>query len=318
MFEITRPGKYSLALKNPVMIASGMMGFDPALYRDLIKLEKLGAMVTASMSWKPRGPAHGPRLVNNPGGFLLHTGLPNPGARSVIQHYSKAWVRSSVPVIVHLIASNENEIKRCTEALDGVPGVAGIELGLHDQVHAQEIPPLIAAVREKSQLPLLVKLPLYFAPYFAKVTQDAGADALVVASPPRGTDRDPDSGRLVGGRMYGTWLKPQTLRAVGQLAQIIQIPLIACGGIHSPEDARDFFDAGAQAIQVDTLVWIQPSMVEVIARNVGGLELTRASGALSDEWKPGLGKTEAMAPKAPPLPPEIDLPEFPSNGTGSS
>jgi dihydroorotate dehydrogenase (NAD+) catalytic subunit len=307
------------------MIASGMMGFEPSSYRDLIKLDKLGAVVTAGISWKPRGPAHGPRVIASAGGFLLHTGLPNPGVRQVIQDYGKSWTRSPAPIIAHLIATSEAEVKRCAEVLDGVPGVAGIELGLHDQVHVQEIPLLINAVRERCQLPLLVKLPLYFAPYLAKVTQDAGADALVVASQPRGTDRDADSGRLVGGRVYGVWLKAQTLRAVGQIAQVVQIPIIACGGVHNPGDARDFIEAGAKAVQIDTLTWIQPSMVEIIARNLGGLELTRAVGALADEWQPGLGKTQAMNPKASTpaptskdLPPEIDLPEYPPRGNDSN
>lgn len=318
MLEITRAGKYSLVINNPVMIASGMMGFDASNYRELIKLDKLGAMVTNGISWRARGPAYGPRLASHAGGFLLHTGLPNPGMRALIQRYGKGWDRSPVPIIAHLIATTETDVQRCAEALEGVNGVVGIELGLHDQVSVQEIREFVAAVREASQLPLLVKLPLYFASYLAKAAQDAGADALVVGSPPRGTDREAVSGRLVGGRVYGAWLKPQALRAVGQLASRVQVPVIACGGIHTVEDARDFIEAGARAVQIDTLTWIQPSMVEVIARNLGGLELTRASGAFSDEWQPGLGKTQAMqqpkssGEKPSSLPPEVNLPEFPS------
>ena len=113
----------------------------------------------------------------------------------------------------------------------------------------------------------------------------------MVAAPPRGTTRDPETGQLVGGRIYGPWLKAQALRATGQVAQIAGIPVIGSGGIHSPDDARDFIEAGAVAVQVDSVIWTQPRMLEVIARNLGGLELTRAVGALGDEWEPGLGHT---------------------------
>lgn len=305
MIEITRPGKYSLVIENPVMIASGMMGFDPTVYRTLLKLDKLGAIVTSAVSLRPRGSARGPRLVTYTGGFLLHTGLSNLGVKRVVKKYSPIWADSPIPIIVHVIATDASEVTHCAEALEGAAGVAGIELGLHDEAPPLQVEQLIEAARKRCQLPLLVKLPLYHARYLAEAAQDAGADALVVASPPRGTERDPQSGRLVGGRVYGPWLKAQVLRAVGQLAPQVTIPLIACGGIHSADDARDFIDAGATAVQIDTLTWIQPSQVEVIARNLGGLELTRRMGALADEWEPGIGKTRLMSSYPP------NLPEFP-------
>jgi dihydroorotate dehydrogenase (NAD+) catalytic subunit len=322
MIELAKPGKYSLSISNPVMIASGMMGFDPSTYRNLMKLEKLGAIVTAGLSWKARGPAKGARVVPSPGGLLLHTGLPNPGVTRVIQKYGQAWANSPIPIIVHIIANRPEEAARCAEVLEGVANVVGIELGLHDQVHPDDIPVLIAAIQERSQLPLLIKLPLYGAPFLSQAAEDGGADGLVVAGPPRGTDRDLVSGQLIGGRMYGPWLKPQVLRAVGQIAELVSIPVIACGGIHTADDARDYLAAGARAVQVDTLVWTQPSEVEIIARNIGGEEVTRAVGALADEWQPGLGKTQmikrntpAPVPEPPPLPPQqrpnIGLPEFP-------
>lgn len=313
MIEITRSGKQSLIIENPVMIASGMMGFEPSPYRDLIKLEKLGAMVTAPLTWKPRGPANGTRVVPFSGGLLLHTGLPNPGMARVIRHYSKVWRTSELPIIVHLIATSRDDLRHCAEVLDEAEGVAGIELGLADQVDPNEALYTIGILRDRSQLPLLVKLPLYNAVELARTALDAGADALVVAAPPRGTERDPLSGQFIGGRLYGAWLKPLVLRAVGQIAQFANIPLIACGGIHTADDARDYIAAGAVAVQVDTLLWVQPSMVEIIARNVGGLELTRVIGALADEWEPGLGKTQVMKRQQRPAssqpPPPNVLPE---------
>ncbi len=106
-------------------------------------------------------------------------------------------------------------------------------------------------------------------PQTAAAIDDQGrAGAVVVAAPPRGTTRDPETGQLVGGRVYGPWLKAQALRAVGQAARAVDIPVIGCGGIHAADDARDFIDAGARAVQVDTVTWVQPRMLEVIARNL--------------------------------------------------
>ena len=89
------------------------------------------------------------------------------------------------------------------------------------------------------------------------------------------------------------------------------MPIIACGGVHTADDARDYISAGAKAVQIDTLLWVQPSLVEIIARNLGGLELTRAIGALADEWEPGLGKTQMMKRQrpTPPTQPPPGLPE---------
>lgn len=317
MIELTRAGKYSVVIRNPVMIAAGMMGFDPDAYRNLINLDKLGAVVTAGITYKPRKPANGARVAPMTGGVLLHTGLPNPGINRVISQYQKAWERSPIPIIPHLVAARADDMPRIAERLEGLPNVVALELGIHDQAYADEVADFIAAARQGSQLPILVKLPLFNALHLAEAAEMGGADAIVVAGPPRGTERDPLSGKLIGGRVYGTFLKAQTLRVVGFLAGYVQIPIIACGGIHSADDARDYLEAGARAVQIDTLVWVKPSEVEVIARNVGGEELTRAAGALPDEWQPGMGKTQAIQrpksqqpkPSRPPAPP--NLPELP-------
>ncbi|MBI5958997.1 MAG: hypothetical protein HY866_09695 [Chloroflexi bacterium] len=313
MIELTRSGKNPLVIENPVMPAAGMFGFDGADYRDLVDMSKLGAIVTNPITWKARHAAHGPRVVPLPSGVLVHTGLPNPGISRAIKQYGARWAHSLAPVIVHLAATTPADVARCASALERCEGIAGIELGLHDQASPDEIRLNIEAALNNSQLPLLVCVPLYSAVESARAAQDAGAGGLVVAAPPRGTTRDLESGQLVGGRVYGPWLKPQALRAVGQVAHIAEVPVIGSGGIHSADDARDFIEAGAAAVQVDTVIWTNPHYLEVIARNLGGLELTRAVGALADEWEPGMGQTMWMARHsqfAPP-PPDENAPSIP-------
>jgi dihydroorotate dehydrogenase (NAD+) catalytic subunit len=311
MIEITS-GKQPLRIVNPVIGASGIFGF-AGEYSRLIDLSKLGAIVTNPVTWKPRRAATGTRVVPLDSGVLVHTGLPNPGMNAVYRTYISRWKSSNVPIIVHIVATTPDEVGKCAQVLDMNEGIAAIEIGLSDQASHRDARLMIGTARQFTSLPVLARIPLYFATHVALAAEEAGADALVVAAPPRGTARDPLTGQLVGGRVYGPWLKALALRAVGQIASRTHIPVIGCGGIHNPDDARDYIEAGAKAIQVDSVAWVRPEMVEIIARNLGGLELTRAAGALADEWRPGLGETAVLRahllPSPPPVPPPDNLPK---------
>jgi dihydroorotate dehydrogenase (NAD+) catalytic subunit len=292
MIEIAS-GKQSLHIANPVIGAAGIFGF-AGEYGSLIDLAKLGAIVTNPVTYQPRRSAAGTRVVPLDSGVLIHTGLPNPGVHKLYREQAMRWKNSPTLIIVHIIGATPEEIANCAEVLEGREGVAAIELGLNDEIVPREVRATISGVKAKTQLPVLVRLPLYFAAHLATAAEDGGADALVIASPPRGTARDPISGQLIGGRIYGPWLKPLALRAVGQVARRTQLPVIGAGGIHNPADARDFIEAGAVAVQIDSIAWVRPEMVEIIARNLGGSEVTRVAGALPDEWRPGQGETAAL------------------------
>jgi dihydroorotate dehydrogenase (NAD+) catalytic subunit len=295
--EITRPGKNSLLLETPVMPAAGTVGYGDS-YRDLIQFEKLGALVTNPVTYAPWSPATGTRVVALDAGMLVHTGLPNPGLSKILGKYRALWSSMPLPIIVHLVASTVEHVRKSASRIDAENAVDAIELGLNDDMSWKEAEAFVKAAVGNTEKPVLARLPLQDAYEIAQASADAGAGALVVAAPPRGTARDPQSGRLVSGRVYGPLVKPMVLRVVGQLVNRIDIPIIGAGGIHSAQDARDFIDAGARAVQVDTLTWIEPTMLEVIARDLGGLVITRASGALADEWHPGMGDTERKAREA--------------------
>ncbi len=311
MIEITS-GKQPLQLINPVIGASGVFGF-AGEYSRLIDLSKLGALVTNPITWRARRAATGTRVVPLDSGVLVHTGLPNPGIHQVYQLNAIRWKNSPTPIIVHVVATSPDEVGKCAQMLDLNEGIVGIEIGLSDQATHREARLMIGAARQHTHLPILARLPLYQAPNIAQAAEESGADALVIAGPPRGTARDPITGQLVGGRVYGPWLKALALRMVGQIAGHVNVPIIGCGGIHNPDDARDFIEAGSVAVQVDSIAWVRPQMVEVIARNLGGLELTRTAGALADEWHPGIGETAVMRaqllPSPRPIIPPTELPE---------
>lgn len=289
--EITRPGKNTLLLDTPVMPASGTFGYGD-VYRDLLKMEKLGAIVTNPITYDAWNPASGTRVIPLDSGILMHTGLPNPGLNKVLKRYRELWNEIKIPVIVHLVATTEDHVRKSAARLDEEESVDAIELGLNDDIGWKNAEDLVKAAVERTEKPVLVRLPLYDAYEIAQPVADVGAGALVVSAPPRGTARDPRNGKLVSGRIYGPIVKPIVLRVVGQLIRRIDIPIIGAGGIHSRQDARDYIDAGARAVQVDSLTWVRPHMLEIIGRDLGGWIVTRMSGAMPDEWHEGMGDTE--------------------------
>ena len=298
--EITRPGKYSLILPTPVMPAAGTFGFGDS-YKALVDYGKLGAVVTNPVTIEPWSPASGARMIPLDAGVLLHTGLPNPGLSKVISRHRKVWANLPITLILHLVGINIAHIKRAIDILDDVDEIAAMELGLSDDIERADAAQLVEAAAQLEK-PLLVRLPFYECYQLALEVADAGADALVMTAAPRGTARDKVTGRLVSGRIYGPLIKPMILRMVGRLRRQIpeDIPIIGSGGIHSPQDARDYVDAGAVAVQVDTATWAQPRMLERIARDLGGWIATRHKDALMDEWNPDMGHTDALERRAAP------------------
>lgn len=285
---ITRKDKNPLIVNSRVMPAAGTFGYGDA-YRKTIDVGKLGAVITTPISYEPRLPANGTRILNLNGGVLMHTGLPNPGIKQVIKLYENMWELLPVPVIVHLICTTFDSLQRSIEALEEVACVAAIELGFEDDIPAKEAKQFVRIATSNYDNPVLARVPLQDTFDIAEAVSDAGAGALVISAPPRGTARDPKNGRLVSGRIYGPLIKPLALRMVGAAARRIQnVPIIGAGGIHSLQDARDYLDAGAVAVQVDSVIWTNPRQLEYIARDLTGLTVTRESGALSDEWYEGM------------------------------
>ena len=198
MIDLTYGGKSPLTVNNPVLLASGVAGYDGGPYSGVIDLSKLGAIVTNPLTWRPRHAANGPRVVPLPAGVLVHTGLPNPGVRRAIKLY-RALGAEPAPVIAHVVATTVEDVAASVAELERCEAIAGIELGLHDRATPRDVELILRAAQDATMLPLMVRLPLYTALDLAPAAQDAGAGALVVSAPPRGTVRDPLSGQLAGG-----------------------------------------------------------------------------------------------------------------------
>lgn len=241
--------KFDLTLTTPIMNAAGSLGF--ALDANApIDISHLGAFVTNPISSIKRTPTSGTRLLEFIGGFLLHTGYPNPGLGGAIRRYAAHWKRSPLPVLVHLLVQSPVEVSRMVERLESLDGVMGVELGLPPGTDKDLAAELVnAAVGE---LPVIARLPLENASELAPALADFDLAALSL-SPPRGALPGPE-GQLVHGRIYGSSVFPLALAVVEKLVAT-GLPIIGAGGVYSAQDADAMLAAGAFAVQLDTALW---------------------------------------------------------------
>jgi dihydroorotate dehydrogenase (NAD+) catalytic subunit len=256
-----------LILANPVMAASGTLGYGIE-YSELVDIQKLGAVVCKGITLKPRSGNPQPRLIETECGLLNSVGLENIGVDALIKDKAPVWTGWRVPVIVNIAGETVDEYVQVAAKLAGTPGITGIELniscpnisvggmefGLTPQAAAQ----VTSAVRKATTLPLIVKLTPNVTDIkeIALVVEDSKADAICLINTVKAmaidiNERKPCLGNITGG-LSGPVIKPIALYMVYEVAKVVHIPVIGCGGIASAEDALEFIMAGASAIQVGT------------------------------------------------------------------
>ncbi|MHB0867844.1 MAG: dihydroorotate dehydrogenase [Chloroflexota bacterium] len=272
--ELAPSRKEGLRLENPVMVASGCFGWGTE-YAGLIDVQRLGAILSKGTTLRPRKGNAMPRLAETPAGMLNAIGLQNIGVRRVIAEKAPIWASWKVPVLVNVAGEGVEEYCECARLLDGVPGVAGIELNVScpnvraggavfacDPYAAAEV---TAAVRRATTLPLMVKLSPNVGDIaaIAEAVEDAGADCISLINTLVGMKIDiwrrrPFLGNTTGG-LSGPAVRPVAVKMVYQVAQAVRIPIVGLGGIASTDDALEFLMAGASAIQIGTAVFVDPT-----------------------------------------------------------
>lgn len=245
--------RLEVTLDSPWMNAAGMLGFAPSALSAARwqAPAEMGAFVTNPISLAARSPAADRGLLPFSGGVLMHSGLTNPGLRRVIQRYGERWAQSNLSIWPHLIGSDPDEIHQMVRRLEGMEGVSAVEIGIPPEARGAAALAFIEAAF--GELPVVAHLPLTAAgePWLEKLA-DAGASAVSLGGP-RGALLA-DTGRPVGGRLYGPALFPQIMAAV-QHARRWGLPVIAGAGIYRSQDVQALRDAGAWAVQLDTVLW---------------------------------------------------------------
>jgi dihydroorotate dehydrogenase (NAD+) catalytic subunit len=282
-----------LVLANPVLVASGTFGYGVE-YADVVDVERLGAICCKGTTLRPRAGNRPPRVTETPAGMLNSIGLQNPGVDAVLEKYAPLWASWKVPVIVNVAGESIEDYVGVVRKLDLVPGVAGVELniscpnvgkgGLQFAIDQDAAAAVTRAVRRATELPLIVKLSPNVADIrpIARAIAEAGADALSATNTLSGmalrADRTgPFLGNTYGG-LSGPAIKPVALRIVYEVAQVVEIPVIAIGGITGLDDVLDYLAAGAVAVQVGTAIFADPTLpvrlVDELAAECGRRGLT--------------------------------------------
>jgi dihydroorotate dehydrogenase (NAD+) catalytic subunit len=260
-----------LRLRSPVLVASGTFGY--GFDAPQVDRAALGAIVTKGTTLRPREGNAPNRIAETPSGMLNAIGLQNPGVDHVARVYAPLWASWDAPVIVNVAGDSVDEYVAVARRLDGVPGIAGLELniscpnvanGLQFGVDPALAAELTSAVRAVTRLPLWVKLTPNVTDIVAvaRAVEDAGADAVSAINTYIGMAIDVRRRRPVlsrgSGGVSGPAIKPLALHAVWQVAEAVGIPVIGIGGITTAVDALEFLLAGAAAVQLGTINYVRP------------------------------------------------------------
>lgn len=236
-----------LPFLHPILNAAGTLGFHPA--RRGQDWSGLGGFFTNPVSLTARTPAAGDRFYSFPGGVLMHTGLPNPGFHRVVRKYSRHWERADLPVVVHLLAEDPDDLYRMVRVLEEIENVGAVELGLPPGVRPDFAGALLQAA--VGELPVVARVGLEDVPALFQRIIEEGATALSFG-PPRGSL--PGGNGFVSGRLFGSAVFPQALELLRRI-QPAGIPIIFSGGLTGEDRVETVLQAGAAAVQLDLRLW---------------------------------------------------------------
>lgn len=269
-----------LKLANPLLVASGTFGYGQE-YQDLVPLRKLGAIVTKTITLKPKDGNPPPRIAETYQGMLNSIGLENVGLEAFIQEKLPFLRKIGIPIIVSIAAGTPLQFAYIARRLSTIGGISALELniscpnlakkGLISQ-DAQASYAVVKAVRKTTKLPIITKLSPNVTDIaeIARAAEAAGSDILSLVNTFFGMALDvktkkPKLGNVAGG-LSGPAIKPQAVYMLRQVYQAVKIPLIGMGGIMNTEDALEFIICGASAIAIGTANFINPrAAVEIIS-----------------------------------------------------
>jgi dihydroorotate dehydrogenase (NAD+) catalytic subunit len=260
-----------IKIKNPVMVASGTFGYGQEA-TNFVDLEKIGAIVTKTITLNAREGNPPPRICETASGMLNSIGLQNKGVKDFIENRLPFLAKFNTPVIANIAGDSAREYAEVAKLLNKEPLVKAIEVniscpnvtkgGMLFCFDPKATSELVRTVRKETSLPLIIKLSpnVTDIAVIAREAEAAGADAVSLINTLWGMAIDIEArasrlGTPTGG-LSGPAIKPVAIRMVWQVAQAIKIPIVGIGGIMTGEDAIEFFLAGASAIQIGTANFI--------------------------------------------------------------
>ncbi len=266
--------------KNPVMTASGTFGSGME-YSEFVDLNRLGAVVTkgvASVPW-PGNPT--PRVAEVYGGMLNAIGLQNPGIDVFMQRDIPFLKQYDTKIIVNVCGKTVEDYVDVVEKLGDEPAVAMLEINVSCPnvkegaiafgQKADALYNITSELKKHAKQPIIMKLSPNVTDIteMARAAEAAGADALSLINTITGMKIDIHKRAFAiankTGGMSGPAIKPVAVRMVYQTAQAVKIPIIGMGGIANAEDAIEFLLAGASAVSIGAMNFVNPyTTVEVV------------------------------------------------------
>ena len=280
----TRVKIAGVELKNPVMTASGTFGSGME-YSEFVDLNKLGAVVTKGVATVPWEGNPTPRVAEVYGGMLNAIGLQNPGIDVFMERDIPFLQQYDTKIIVNVCGKTVEDYLEVVEKLGDCP-VHLLEINVSCPnvkegaiafgQKADCLYDITSAIKKKAKQPIIMKLSPNVTDIgeMAKAAEAAGADAISLINTLTGMKIDIHKRKFVlankTGGLSGPAIKPIAVRMVYQAAQAVKIPIIGMGGISDWEDAIEFLMAGATAIAVGAMNFINPYVTEEIIAGIEG------------------------------------------------
>ena len=268
-----------VTFKNPVMTASGTFGSGME-YSDFVDLNRLGAVVTKGVANVPWEGNPTPRVAEVYGGMLNAIGLQNPGMDVFVERDIPFLQKYDTRIIVNICGKTVEDYLEVVERLGDQP-VDMMEINVscpnvkEGAIAFGQKPDslydITSQIKKKAKQPVIMKLSPNVTDIaeMSRAAEAAGADALSMINTITGMKIDIHRKKFVlankTGGMSGPAIKPVAVRMVYQAAQAVQIPIIGMGGISNAEDAIEFLLAGASAVAVGAMNFVNPyTTVEVV------------------------------------------------------
>lgn len=273
-----------VTFKNPVMTASGTFGSGME-YSEFVDLNRLGGVVTKGVAATPWQGNPTPRVAEVYGGMLNAIGLQNPGISVFMERDISFLEKYDTNVIVNVCGKTIEEYLEVVERLADT-SVAMLEINVSCPnvkegaiafgQNADCLYEITSRIKEKARQPIIMKLSPNVTDIteMAKAAEAAGADAISLINTITGMKIDVHRRKFVlankTGGMSGPAIKPIAVRMVYQCAQAVKIPIIGMGGIATGEDAIEFLMAGASAVSVGAMNFVDPYTTIKVIEGIEG------------------------------------------------
>lgn len=263
--------------KNPIWVASGTFG-NGEEFQDFLDISRLGAIVAKTITLRERRGNPSPRVVETPSGLLNSIGLENKGVENFQRETWPFLKKTGTRTVVSIAGENEEDFVACIEKLSkgDQPDAIEINLSCPNVTHkgakhalfAQDPELTLKIVRQArnmTEATLIAKLTpnVTDIKIIAEAAREGGADAVSLVNTYFGMAVDaeemkPRLGNIVGG-LSGPAIKPMALKAVWDVYNAVDMPIIGIGGIMSGTDAAEFMLCGASAVQLGTVNFVDPA-----------------------------------------------------------